>query len=68
LQAEASGADDSLTDPGTQPIEQRGANYTIKVQLIKTVVVADGSIGEPESHARLHDRKREIQNSRKGKI
>ncbi len=51
-----------------QPIGQRGANCTIKVQLIKTVVVPDEPTGETESHERLHDRKREIQNSRKGKI
>jgi len=54
--------------PGAQPIRQRDANCTIKVQLIKECRVPDGPTGEIESHARLHDRKREIQDSRKGNI
>ena len=35
---------------------------------MKECRVPDGPTGETESHARLHDRKREIQNSRKGNI
>ena len=57
---------DSLTDPGTQPIGQCGANCTVKVQLIKTVVVPDEPTGEIESHARLRDSKRENSVFKKG--